>query len=78
MSEKVPILIVDDLPQNILALEAVIADMGFEIISARSGNDALRLSLKHDFALILLDVQMPGMDGFETKSWIWFLKLKTV
>ncbi len=65
MSEKVPILIVDDLPQNILALEAVIADMGFEIISARSGNDALRLSLKHDFALILLDVQMPGMNGFE-------------
>jgi len=63
--EKVPILIVDDLPQNILALEAVIADMGFEIITARSGNDALRFSLKHDFALILLDVQMPGMNGFE-------------
>lgn len=65
MTDKVPILIVDDLPQNILALEAVIADMGFEIITARSGNDALRLSLKHDFALILLDVQMPGMNGFE-------------
>jgi diguanylate cyclase (GGDEF)-like protein len=65
MTEKVPILIVDDLPQNILALEAVIADMGFDIITAPSGNDALRLSLKHDFALILLDVQMPGMNGFE-------------
>lgn len=65
MTEKVPILIVDDLPQNILALEGVIADMGVEIITARSGNDALRLSLKHDFALILLDVQMPGMNGFE-------------
>ncbi len=65
MVDKVPVLIVDDLPQNILALEAVIADMGFEIISARSGNDALRLSLKYDFALILLDVQMPGMNGFE-------------
>lgn len=65
MNEKVPLLIVDDLPQNILALEAVIADMGVEIITARSGNDALRLSLKHDFALILLDVQMPGMNGFE-------------
>jgi len=65
MTEKVPILIVDDLPQNILALEAVIADMDVDIISARSGNDALRLSLKHDFALILLDVQMPGMNGFE-------------
>jgi diguanylate cyclase (GGDEF)-like protein len=65
MSDKVPILIVDDLPQNIMALEAVIADMGFEVVTARSGNDALRLSLKHDFALILLDVQMPGMNGFE-------------
>lgn len=65
MVEKVPVLIVDDLPQNILALEAVIADMDFDIITARSGNDALRLSLKYDFALILLDVQMPGMNGFE-------------
>jgi len=65
MSGKVPILIVDDLPQNILALEAVIADMGFNIIAAHSGNEALRQSLKHDFALILLDVQMPGMSGFE-------------
>lgn len=65
MTGKVPILIVDDLPQNILTLEAVIADMGFDIITARSGNDALRLSLKHDLALILLDVQMPGINGFE-------------
>lgn len=65
MTEKVPILVVDDLPQNIMALEAVIADMGFDVITASSGNDALRLSLKHDFALILLDVQMPGMNGFE-------------
>ena len=65
MTEKVPILVVDDLPQNIMALEAVIADDGFEVITASSGNDALRLSLKHDFALILLDVQMPGMNGFE-------------
>jgi two-component system, sensor histidine kinase and response regulator len=65
MSKKVPILIVDDLPQNILALEAVIADMGVDIKTALSGNDALRQSLQHDFALILLDVQMPDMDGFE-------------
>ncbi|MFZ4855409.1 MAG: diguanylate cyclase [Desulfuromonadaceae bacterium] len=65
MTEKVPILVVDDLPQNIMALEAVIADDGFDVITASSGNDALRLSLKHDFALILLDVQMPGMNGFE-------------
>jgi diguanylate cyclase (GGDEF)-like protein len=65
MTENVPILVVDDLPQNITAIEAVIDDMGFEIITASSGNDALRLSLKHDFALILLDVQMPRMNGFE-------------
>ena len=65
MSEKVPILIVDDLQQNILTLEASIADMGIDVVTARSGNEALRLSLKHDFALILLDVQMPGMNGFE-------------
>ena len=65
MSKKVPILIVDDLPQNILALEAVITDMGVDIKTALSGNDALRQSLKHDFALILLDVQMPDMNGFE-------------
>ncbi|HIJ86687.1 MAG TPA: diguanylate cyclase [Desulfuromonadales bacterium] len=65
MTEKVPILIVDDLPQNIMAIEAVIADEGFDVITASSGNDALRLSLKHDFALLLLDVQMPGMNGFE-------------
>lgn len=65
MSHNIPILIVDDLPQNLLALEALIADMNLEIITAGSGNDALRLSLKHDFALILLDIQMPGMSGFE-------------
>jgi len=65
MTENVPILVVDDLPQNITAIEAVIDDMGFDIITASSGNDALRLSLKHDFALILLDVQMPRMNGFE-------------
>lgn len=65
MSNSVPILIVDDLSQNIMALEALISDMGVEVVTALSGNDALRLSLKHDFALILLDVQMPGMNGFE-------------
>jgi len=65
MPIKVPILIVDDIPQNIMALEAVISDMGFEIITANSGNEALRQSLRHDFALILLDVQMPEMNGFE-------------
>ncbi|MDD2364932.1 MAG: diguanylate cyclase [Desulfuromonadaceae bacterium] len=70
MTTAVPILIVDDIPQNILALEAVISDMDFEIITAQSGNEALRQSLKHDFALILLDVQMPGMNGFEVARYI--------
>lgn len=65
MNGTVPILIVDDLQQNIVALEAVISDMGFNIVTAQSGNEALRQSLKYDFALILLDVQMPGMNGFE-------------
>lgn len=64
-SDKTPVLIVDDLHQNIVALEAVIADMGIDIITAQSGNDALRLSLKYDFTLTLLDIQMPGMSGFE-------------
>jgi CheY-like chemotaxis protein len=65
MNEKVPILIVDDLQQNIDLLEALINDMQFDIVTALSGNEALRLSLKYDFALILLDIQMPGMNGFE-------------
>jgi diguanylate cyclase (GGDEF)-like protein len=65
MTEKVPILVVDHLPQNIMAIEAIIAGKGFDVITASSGNDALRLSLNHDFALILLDVQMPGKSGLE-------------
>lgn len=65
MIKNVPILIVDDLPQNIMALEAILCDMEVEVITAQSGNEALRQSLRHDFALILLDVQMPDMNGFE-------------
>ena len=60
------ILIVDDRTQNILALEKVLRPLPLKIISATSGNDALGLLLEHDFALVLLDVQMPEMDGFET------------
>src|ERR1035437_10728041 len=62
----VPILIVDDRPENLLSLEELLSDYGYELIRASSGNEALRLTLKQDFALVLLDVQMPGMDGFET------------
>jgi CheY-like chemotaxis protein len=67
---KSNILIVDDRPDKLLALEAILASLGENIIQARSGKEALRLLLRHDFAVILLDVSMPGMDGFETASLI--------
>jgi diguanylate cyclase (GGDEF)-like protein/PAS domain S-box-containing protein len=66
MTDKVALLLVDDRPQNLVALEAVLGNQGLDLVKATSGNDALRHTLKQDFALVLLDVQMPGMDGFET------------
>jgi len=60
------ILIVDDNPANLIALEAALTSVGERIVRAQSGEEALRLLLQHDFALILLDVQMPSLDGFET------------
>ncbi len=62
----VPILLVDDRPENLISLDALLCDQGYELVKASSGNEALRLTLKQDFALVLLDVQMPEMDGFET------------
>jgi signal transduction histidine kinase len=64
------ILIVDDEPSNLLALEATLECLGQRICKASSGVDALRQLLDQDFAVILLDVQMPGMDGIETASLI--------
>ena len=64
--EPVEILIVDDRPENLLALEAILERLGQKIVRAHSGDEALRLLLTHEFAVILLDVQMPGIDGFET------------
>ena len=64
--EKVNILMVDDQPGNLLALEATLAQLGQNLVQARSGQEALRHLLHDDFALILLDVKMPGMDGLET------------
>lgn len=60
------VLIVDDRPENLLALERLLERPGLRIMKATSGNDALAMVLDHEFALVLLDVQMPEMDGFET------------
>lgn len=68
--QKVAILIVDDRPENILALTSILSGPEYEIVTAQSGSDALRCLLRQDFALLLLDVMMPGMDGFELASLI--------
>lgn len=60
------ILIVDDRIENLIALEVLLEDINVECIRALSGNEALQLTLEHEFALALIDVQMPEMDGFET------------
>src|SRR5215472_16500051 len=67
---KVKLLLVDDHPENLLALEALLEGPGHELVLARSGQEALRCLLQNDFAVILLDVMMPGMDGFETATLI--------
>ncbi len=66
MIERVKILIVDDLKENHLVMESVLSDPDLDIVKAMSGEEALSLCLEHDFAVIFMDVQMPGLDGFET------------
>jgi CheY-like chemotaxis protein len=62
------ILLVDDRAANLVALEAILGSLNETLVRAGSGEDALRALLHDDFALILLDAQMPGMDGFETAT----------
>jgi CheY-like chemotaxis protein len=66
----VNILVVDDRDENLVAVEAVLSDPGYRLVRARSGREALKEVLDQDFALILLDVVMPGVDGYETATLI--------
>jgi signal transduction histidine kinase len=70
LSERVNILLVDDQPGRLLSYESILEELGQNLITARSGEEALQRLLVHEVALILLDVSMPGMDGFETAAMI--------
>lgn len=66
MTGKAKILLVDDREENLIALEAILSSLEQELVRARSGEEALKALLTDEYAVILLDVVMPGMDGFET------------
>jgi PAS domain S-box-containing protein len=70
VEEKVNILLVDDVPANLFALRELLADLDHNLVEAKSGEEALRCLLKDNFALVLLDVHMPSLDGFETAKLI--------
>jgi CheY-like chemotaxis protein len=68
--DRTNILLVDDRPDKLLALQTILEDLGQNIVVAQSGEEALKRVLEHEFAVILLDVNMPGMDGLETAAYI--------
>lgn len=70
VEEPIAILLVDDRPENLMALEAVLESQQYDLIKANSGEEALRQLLRKDFAVIVLDVQMPGINGIETAKLI--------
>ena len=70
MTRAANVLLVDDEPANLLALEAVLRPLDQNLVRASSGDEALKLLLKDDYAVILLDVHMPDLDGFETAALI--------
>lgn len=70
MGERPAVLLVDDRPENLVALEATLATLDCELVTASSGAEALRHLMREDFAVIVLDVQMPDLDGFETAEYI--------
>src|SRR3954470_20857194 len=69
-TDAAKVLLVDDRADNLLALEAILQSLGQELVRAQSGSEALKRLLTDTFAVVLLDVQMPGMDGFETAEHI--------
>jgi CheY-like chemotaxis protein len=66
--ERAGILLVDDMEDNLIALEAVLGSLNEPLVRARSGEEAMKALLRQRFAVVLLDIRMPGMDGFETAA----------
>jgi CheY-like chemotaxis protein len=70
VSRQARILLVDDRPENLVALEAILSSLGQILVPARSGEQAIAAVLADEYAVVLLDIMMPGMDGFETATQI--------